>query len=55
MTDLTINYFLHTEDENAVAVLLSIERFAGVEEKKTYSSYIESGFKGLVIKLFEDL
>ena len=33
MTDLTINYFLHSADNEAEVQLLGVERLEGIKEK----------------------
>lgn len=52
MTDLTTNYFLHTEDEETEALLLGVERFEGIEEK-LIPGYAEEGHKVSITKFFE--
>ena len=52
MTDLTINYFLHTEDESSEIKLLGTERFEGIEEN-LIPGYSVGGPKVSVTKFFE--
>lgn len=54
MTDLTINYFLHSADNEAEFRLLGVERLEGIKEK-LIPSFTEEGHKVSITKFFDGI
>lgn len=52
MKELSISYFLHTDDEDTEAQLLGVERFEGIKEK-LIPGFEEEGHKVSISKFFE--
>ena len=54
MTDLTINYLLHSDDSEAEVQLLGVERLVSIKEK-LIPSFTEEGHKVSITKFFDGI